>query len=81
MSYKIYELARPDILKKLKHDGYSTKTQSLIVIKEVECVDIEWSYTSEEAARTAVLKNADKLKHKEIVVLNVMSVNWEGKIS
>jgi hypothetical protein len=32
-------------------------------------------------ARTAIMDNKDDLKHKDLIVLNVMSVNWDGEVS
>ena len=29
----------------------------------------------------AVMDNKDDLKHKDLIVLNVMIVNWEGEVS
>ena len=81
MSYKIYELVKPEILKKTEPDSYHMKTTELITIKEVECSSLDWSYNSELEARTAIVDNKDNLKHKDLIVLNVMSVNWGGEVS
>jgi hypothetical protein len=81
MSYKIYELVKPEILKKTEPDGYHIKTTELITIKEAECSGLDWSYNSELEARTAIMDNKDDLKHKDLIVLNVMSVNWDGEVS
>lgn len=83
MSYKIYELVKPEILKKTEPDGdgYHIKTTELITIKEIDCSGLDWSYNSELEARTAIMDNKEDLKHKDLIVLNVMSVNWEGEVS
>ena len=81
MSYKIYELVKPEILKKTEPSGYGIKTTELITIKEADCFGLNWSYNSELEAQKAIIDNKDDLKHKDLIVLNVMSVNWEGEIS
>ncbi len=81
MNYKIYELVKPEILKKTEPDGYHIKTTELITIKEADYYGLDWSYNSELEARTAIMDNKENLKHKDLIVLNVMSVNWEGEIS
>ena len=83
MSYKIYELVKPEILKKTEPDGYNIKTTELITIKEADCdcSGLDWTYNSELEARTAIIDNKDDLKHKDLIVLNVVSVNWDGEVS
>lgn len=83
MSYKIYELVRPEILKKTEPDGYRIKTTELITLKDIDSFDcgLDWSYNSELEARTAIIDNKEQLKHKDLVVLNVMSIGWDGDIS
>ena len=81
MSYKIYELVKPEILKKTETDGYYIKSTELITIKESDCIGLDWSYNSELEARTAIIDNKDNLMYKDLIVLNVMSVNWNGEVS
>ncbi len=81
MSYKIYELVKPEILKETKPDGFEIKTIELITIKEVNYPCLALSYNSELEARSSIKDNKDNLKDKDLIVLNVMSINWEGKIS
>lgn len=84
MSYKIYELVKPEILKKTEPDlsyGYHIKTTELIVIKEADCSGLDWSYNSELEARTAIMANRYDLRHKDLIVLNVMSVKLDGEVS
>ena len=58
MSYKIYELVKPEILKKTEPDGYHIKTTELITIKEADCYGLDWSYNSELEARKELLEIA-----------------------
>lgn len=83
MSYKIYELVKPEVLKKTEPDGYHIKTTELITLKEADswASGLEYSYNSELEARTAIIDNKDKLKHKDLVILPVLSVNLNGEIS
>jgi len=81
MSYKIYELVKPEILKSTEPDGYHIKTTELITIKEAECSGFDYSYTSELEARTAIIDNKNQLTYKDLIVLNVVSVNWDGEVS
>ena len=79
--YKNSSRKKAEILKKTEPDGYNIKTAELITIKEADCSGLDWSYNSELEARTAVMDNKDDLKHKDLIVLNVMIVNWEGEVS
>ena len=83
MSYKIYELVKPEVLKKTEPDGYHIKTTELITLKEVDGLasGLEYSYNSELEARTAIIYNKDKLKQKDLVILPMLSVNWDGEVS
>jgi len=78
--YKIFELVKPEILKKTEPDGYHIKTTELITLKEPECQVLDWTYNNELEAQTAIIDNKEDLKHKDLVVLNVISVNWNGEI-
>lgn len=81
MSYRIYELIKPEILKKTEPDGYGIKTTELITLKEPDCIAIHWSYDSELEARSAIIDNKNALRFKELIVINVVSVDLGGVIS
>ena len=83
MSYKIYELIKPEILTKLERDGYSIKTRELIALEEVYSSfenALDWSYDTELEARNAIKKNKENLKNRDLVILNILSVNYKGEI-
>ena len=81
MSYRIYEMIKPELLSKTERDGYDLKPTELITLKEVDCYGLDWSYDSELSAKVDIEQNKEDLKNKYLVVLEVISVNWEGETS
>ncbi len=79
MAYKIYEMVKPEVLKKTEPDGYHIKTTELITLKEAECSGLGYSYDSELSAKIDIEQNREDLKHKDLVVLEVISVDWQGE--
>lgn len=81
MSYKIYELVKPEILKRTEPDGYHIKTTELITLKEPDYFLLDDSYSTELEARNAIVENGNTLTNKQFVVLNVVTVDWDGEVS
>jgi hypothetical protein len=77
MGYKIYELVKPEVLKKIEPDGYSMKTRERIALEEHRYT----SFSSKKEAKEYLIDNKETLKHKEFVILKTFSVDWEGTIT
>lgn len=82
MKYKVYELVKPEMLKRIEHEGYDKVTKELITLEEVTYSSgLDYSYNSELEAMTDIRDNKDRLKHKDLVIMPIVSVNWNGEIS
>ena len=83
MKYKIYELVKPEVLKSTEPDGYGVKTVELITLKEADswASGLEYSYSSELEAMTDIIDNKENLKHLDLVIIPIISVNWNGELS
>lgn len=83
MKYKVFELIEPEMLSRTVPDGYDVKTEQGIVLQEI---DLWYSgltdlHDSQLAAMATIVENKDKLKHKNLVILPVVSIDFEGNIS
>ena len=82
MTYKIYELVKPEVLKRLVREGYSTVTKELIVLDEMGYDSgVDDCYSSEAEAHSAIINNKEELKHKDLIIMPVVSVGWDGEVS
>ncbi len=81
MKYIIYELVRPDFLQKKEMDGYDLKTLERNVLERLNESYVYEEQDSFEDAVSEIQKNKDKLKFKQLVILPVISVDYNGDIS
>lgn len=68
MAYRIYEIIKPE------RDDYDLKTTESITLKEVDCYGLNWSYVSEVSAKIDIEQNKKNLKHKDLVILEVINI-------
>lgn len=83
MGYKIYELVTPEHLQSVEQDGYYLKTISRYVLEELDINifgSVDNNYDTVIDAVKAIEKNKEKLKGKELTVVPVINVDYEGHI-
>ena len=80
MRYVIYELVSPEILKKTELRGYDQHSIERGVLQKLDEYDISAEHPSFEAAVSEIEKNAELLKYKELTILPIISVIWNGEI-
>ena len=84
MAYKIFELHRPTVLSRTEAVGYGQiETTAPITLLELRNrpFEMDYEYTSESEAKEDIIKHKEKFKYKNLVILDVISVNFEGEIS
>jgi len=81
MKYIIYEMVQPDCLKTIERDGYYPKTIDRHVLEELNIHGVQEKHPTMESAIAEINDKKDKLKHLQLTVLPVLSIDWEGEIS
>ena len=82
MKYKIYELVKPEHLQKKEVDGYDLKTITRSVLQEMDYSShLDNDYSTIEEAVQAINQNIESVKYKELTILPVINVSWDGSVS
>jgi hypothetical protein len=79
--YTIYELIKPDFLQKTEPDGYYTKTLERNVLQKLDETGVYETQETHADCMAEIVKNKEKLKYKSLTILEVININYEGKIS
>lgn len=81
MRYKIFEMVKPEILKNVEPDGYHIKTIERIVLQPINYSSgVDDDYTSVEMANQAIIENKEKLKNKDLCILPIVTIRWDGEM-
>jgi len=80
MRYIIYEMVQPDCLKDLNRDGYSTSIIHRHVLEKVNLPRMEVEHPTMEAAIAEIHLNKERLKHKQLTIIPVLTVGWDGDV-
>jgi len=80
MRYVIYELVLPEVLQKTELRGYHQHSLERNVLQKLDEYDVTAEHSSFEAAVFEIEKNAELLKYKELTILPIISVLWDGKV-
>ena len=82
MHYKIYELVKPEHLQSKEVDGYHLKTIERNVLQEMAYSShLSNDYSTIEEAVEAINKNVENVKYKDLAIIPVVSINWDGTVS
>ena len=81
MHYKIYELVKPEHLQSQEVDGYSLKTIKRNILQEMDySTHLSDDYSTIDEAVEAINKNIDSVKYKDLAIIPVVSINWDGTV-
>jgi len=80
MKYIIYELTQPNILQKMVPDGYYVKELVRNVLEELDEPMISSNHDTYDLAMREIIENKDKLKYKNLTILPIISIKWNGDI-
>lgn len=81
MRYKIYEMVKPEHLQKIEPDGYHMKTIERVVLELPDYNSgLDGDHSSVEEANQAIIDNKENAKNRDLCILPVVSVHWDGDI-
>ncbi len=74
-------MVKPEHLQKTEPDGYHMKTIERVVLELPDYSSgLDGDYTSVEEANNAIIENKENAKHRDLCILPVVSVRWDGEI-
>lgn len=78
MKYKIFEF---EIRETCVPDGYYTSTEYRNILKDLKMpFEFEDTHPNESSAMAEICKWSEELKNKNLTILPIISINWEGDI-
>lgn len=81
MRYKIYEMVKPEHLQKTEPDGYRIRKTERVVLELPDYTSgLNGGYISVEEANQAITDNIEYAKSRDLCILPVVSVRWDGEI-
>lgn len=85
MKYKIYEIVSPSSLKIIDDSGYNLTAIEMHVLQEVESFNYNSGLNDEHNsmvdAMDVIRQNKNDLKRKELTIIPIISINYEGVIA
>jgi hypothetical protein len=82
MRYKIYEMVKPLHIQKSEPDGYQLKHIDRMALEVPEYhTRLNNDYNNIEDAEKAIIENKECVKMKDLCVLPVFSIDWNGDIT
>lgn len=80
MRYIIYEMVQPDCIKDRYRDGYHKGIVPRHVLEKVDEPRMESEHPTMEAAITEIHLNKERLKHKQLTIIPVLTIGWDGEV-
>lgn len=80
MRYIIYEIVQPDCVKDVNRDGYHISIIKRHVLEKVDEPRMESEHPTMEAAIAEIHLNKERLKHKQLTIIPVLTIRWDGDV-
>lgn len=80
MRYIIYEMVQPDCLKDVKENEYYGGIIHRHVLEKIDEPRMEAEHPTMEAAMYEIQLNKERLKHKQLTIIPVINVGWDGEV-
>lgn len=80
MRYIIYEMVQPEYLQRLDEEGYRQKVIKRHVLEKVDEPRMESEHPTMEAAIAEIHLNKERLKHKQLTIIPVLNIRWDGEV-
>lgn len=81
MEYIIYELVSPEQLTKVEFDGYYARTISRSVLSKLDVSGVNPQHDTMESAISEIKEKSVFLKFRNLTILPVITVKWDGEVS
>lgn len=78
MKYIIYEMIHHD--KVINDEGYNLTTSTVYALVELDVSHVDSQHTSMENAVKEIQKHKKLLKYKQLTILPVIDIDYEGEI-
>ncbi len=77
MRYIIYEMVQPDCLYDRRHHSLTIKRH---VLEKVNEPRMEAEHPTMEAAIAEIHLNKQRLTHKQLTIIPVLTIGWDGEV-